>query len=107
MEQDAAAAAKATAAAADDDDDPTGDAAERAAGLVAAALRLTPPVLLPGDVAEVPTNMTRVRLGTCVRSTGWLRASNAVYCIIHRGRSVARSLGRSCACVRACVVRVQ
>lgn len=38
-------------------------AAETAAGLVAAALRLTPPVLLPGDVAEVPSNMTRVKLG--------------------------------------------
>jgi hypothetical protein len=33
--------------------------------LVAAALRLTPPVLLPGDVAEVPSNMTRVKLGVC------------------------------------------
>ena len=39
------------------------DAAEKAAGLVAAALRLTPPVLLPGDVAEVPSHLARVKLG--------------------------------------------
>lgn len=42
------------------------NAADTAAGLVAVALRLTPTVLLPGDVAEVPSNMTRVKLGACV-----------------------------------------
>lgn len=50
------------------DSSSSSNAAERAAGLVAAALRLTPPVLLPGDTAEVPSNMLRVKLGaSCVR----------------------------------------
>lgn len=40
------------------------DVSEAAAGLVQAALSITPPqVLLPGDVNEVPEHLSRVKLG--------------------------------------------
>lgn len=49
--------------------------AAQAAGLVAAALRLTPMIMVPGDVTEVPNHLARVKLGTYV-SISWPNLSS-------------------------------